>query len=88
MNGIYKEQALHDVVELIRECQSNLNRPILVAIDGGSGAGKSTLAATIAEQFDAAIIPLDDFFSAHIPDQQWQPSLPRNAYSTSSIGKG
>jgi len=36
-----------------------------------SGAGKSTLAALIEDEIDAALIPLDDFFSADIPDSQW-----------------
>lgn len=44
---------------------------IVVALDGGSGAGKSTLASLIENELDTALIPLDDFFSAHIPDNQW-----------------
>jgi len=32
---------------------------------------KSTLAALIEDEIDAALIPLDDFFSADIPDSQW-----------------
>ena len=55
----------------IERLLSNHNRPVVVALDGGSGAGKSTLAAWIAERFDVALIPLDDFFAAHIPDRQW-----------------
>jgi len=29
------------------------------------------LAALIEDEIDAALIPLDDFFSADIPDSQW-----------------
>lgn len=50
--------------------------PICVALDGASGAGKSTLANAVvlnavAGQIDLALIPLDDFFSANIPDSAW-----------------
>ena len=47
--------------------------PICVALDGASGAGKSTLAACVADVFASALalIPLDDFFSATIPDSAW-----------------
>ena len=43
----------------------------MVAIDGASGAGKSTIASMIATELDAAVIPLDDFFAANIPDHKW-----------------
>lgn len=55
----------------IRELQSTHQRPVVVAIDGGSGSGKSTLAAILAEKLRAALIPMDDFYAAHIPDQDW-----------------
>jgi uridine kinase len=45
--------------------------PMVVAIDGGSGSGKSTLASMVADELGAVLIPLDDFFSAEIPDSQW-----------------
>jgi len=47
--------------------------PICVALDGASGAGKSTLAACVADVFASALalIPLDDFFAANIPDNAW-----------------
>ena len=45
--------------------------PIVVALDGGSGAGKSTLASLIASKVETAVIPVDDFFSAHILENQW-----------------
>jgi uridine kinase len=59
------------VVEAIRRSQSRQPGPLTVALDGGSGAGKSTLASFIDSQFDVALIPLDDFFSADISDSQW-----------------
>jgi uridine kinase len=46
--------------------------PVLIALDGGSGAGKSTLATLLERQMDAVVVPLDDFFAAHIPDWQWE----------------
>jgi uridine kinase len=42
-----------------------------VAIDGASGSGKSTIAQVFVGKLQAVIIPLDDFFSANIPDTQW-----------------
>ncbi len=45
--------------------------PVLIALDGGSGAGKSTLAAMVEREIDAVVVPLDDFFAAHIPDWEW-----------------
>jgi len=50
--------------------------PICVALDGASGTGKSTLANAvagrcIARELDLALIPLDDFFAADIPDSAW-----------------
>jgi para-aminobenzoate synthetase len=55
----------------IRDLLARKGPPVVVALDGGSGAGKSTIAAMIAKGTDAALIPLDDFFSADIPDSQW-----------------
>jgi len=60
-----------EVIAKIGQMLSSHNRPVVVAVDGGSGAGKSTLAFLIQRELDAALIPLDDFFSADIPDHQW-----------------
>ena len=46
-------------------------RPVVIAIDGGSGSGKSTFSESLAKELDAAWLPMDDFFSAHIPDHHW-----------------
>jgi len=35
---------------------------LIIAIDGRSGSGKSTLAEYLAEQFDANVFHMDDFF--------------------------
>ena len=60
------------VIAEIQQLLSGYNRSIVVAIDGGSGAGKSTLAFLIQSKLDTALISLDDFFSADIPDRQWE----------------
>jgi uridine kinase len=59
------------IVAEIKRLLSGRGGPIVVALDGGSGAAKSTLAALIESELDAASIPLDDFYSADIPDDQW-----------------
>ena len=58
------------LVEIERRTQHQ-QTPVLVAVDGGSGAGKSTLAAMLGREIDAVVVPLDDFFAAHIPDWEW-----------------
>lgn len=59
------------VIAEIRRLLSRQPGPIVVALDGGSGAGKSTLASLIENGLDAALIQMDDFFAADIPDHRW-----------------
>lgn len=59
---------------LLPEIQKQISQrklPIVIALDGGSGAGKSTIVKLFREHLNAAVIPLDDFFSAHIPHEEW-----------------
>ena len=58
------------LVEIERLAQKRQS-PLLVALDGGSGAAKSTLAAMLQQKIDAVVVPLDDFYAAHIPDWEW-----------------
>jgi para-aminobenzoate synthetase len=69
--GDYLLRERREVIAEIRKLLSNHSRPVVVAVDGGSGAGKSTLASLVHSQLDTALIPLDDFFSAAISDQEW-----------------
>ena len=60
--------------EIIAQIQRRLTSkkaPVVVALDGGSGAGKSSVASIIEDEICTAVIPLDDFFSADIPDNEW-----------------
>jgi uridine kinase len=59
------------IIERLQNLWSRKQGPIVIALDGGSGAGKSTLASIIKDELDIALIPLDDFFSADIPDDEW-----------------
>jgi chloramphenicol 3-O-phosphotransferase len=59
------------VITKIQRLQSRHKGSIVVTLDGRSGAGKSTLASLIQNEVDTALIPLDDFFTADIPDRQW-----------------
>ena len=65
------DQARRAIVEKILSLLAEKGSAIVVALDGGSGAGKSTLAAMIEKELDTALIPLDDFFVANIPDHKW-----------------
>jgi uridine kinase len=64
-------QAREKIHAEIQRLRLSRPAPVVVALDGPSGAGKSTLAGMLADDFQAAWIPLDDFFSAEIPDPQW-----------------
>ena len=64
-------EACSEILSEIRRLKANHPTPIVVALDGGSGAGKSTLASLIEKATDAALIQVDDFFTADIPDAEW-----------------
>ena len=42
-----------------------------MSLDGRSGSGKSTLASLVAGETDAVVLPVDDFYSAHISNAEW-----------------
>jgi uridine kinase len=62
----------HKIITGIRNKAISSKIPIIVAIDGCSGSGKTTIANQIKSELNAVIIPLDDFFSANIPDSKWE----------------
>jgi uridine kinase len=64
-------ETIERILWAIRELISSSELPVVVAIDGGSGAGKSTISEMIQAEFDAALVHLDDFYSASIPDSKW-----------------
>jgi uridine kinase len=68
--------AARHVIGEVQLRQRGIDRPVLLAIDGGSGAGKSTLALLIAAELDAAYIASDDFFAANITDEGWAQRSP------------
>ena len=53
-----------DLLELIAMAQARQKEAgrAIVALDGDCGAGKTTLAGLMAPLFEAAILPMDDFF--------------------------
>src|SRR3989344_1896451 len=53
---------LEKVISRIDELMKQLNRPILVALDGRSGTGKSIIAKKIAERLGGIEIISDDFW--------------------------
>ena len=64
-------EACARIVEVVRQSDAAGRAPLVVAFDGRSGAGKSTLASQVAEETGAAVVLLDDFFAASIPDADW-----------------
>jgi para-aminobenzoate synthetase len=64
-------ETIERIISAIRQLISSSDMPVVVAIDGGSGAGKSTISEMIQAEFDAALVHLDDFYSASIPDAKW-----------------
>ena len=59
------------IVEVVIRSTASGQVPLVVAIDGRSGTGKSTLASRVAKETDAAVVLLDDFFAASIPNADW-----------------
>lgn len=49
------------LLEIINN-KSLMTESFIIAIDGKAGAGKTTLAHDLAEELNAPIIPMDDFF--------------------------
>lgn len=59
------------IMAMVRKATASGQVPLVVAFDGRSGTGKSTLAFLVAEEADAAVVSLDDFFVASIPNADW-----------------
>jgi uridine kinase len=73
-------EACSQILTAINRVSQTRHSPILVAIDGGSGAGKSALASMLEQKIDSVVVQLDDFFSANIPDWEWDVrSIPERA---------
>ena len=43
----------------------------MIGLDGRSGVGKTTLAAQVAQEVEAAVVPMDDFFAGFLPHAAW-----------------
>lgn len=66
------ERVLSTIAALLRD----VDRPVLVALDGRSGAGKSSIAATIAQRLEGVAITADDFWVGGSNDE-WDTRSPR-----------
>jgi uridine kinase len=62
------EQIIFREIERLR---INVQRPLVVAMDGGSGAGKTTIARRFTRLTEVASVPLDDFYQTVIPESEW-----------------
>ena len=59
------------VIDAVARCSVAAKAPLVVSLDGRSGSGKSTLASLVAEKADTVVLPVDDFYSAHISNAEW-----------------
>lgn len=64
-------QASATVIDAVARCSMAARAPLVVSLDGRSGSGKSTLASLVAVETDAVVLPVDDFYSAHVSDAEW-----------------
>lgn len=55
------EQHVQTILRSIKQTDPP-KRPYIIAIDGRCGAGKSTIAARLAEELNATLFHMDDFF--------------------------
>ena len=62
------EQIIFQGIEHLR---TKVQRPVVVALDGGSGAGKTTIAERLMRLTEVALVPLDDFYQTVIPESEW-----------------
>lgn len=69
-------EACAAITKLVTRSVASGQVPLVVAFDGRSGAGKSTLASRVAEAVGAAVVLLDDFFAASIPNAEWDRMTP------------
>jgi para-aminobenzoate synthetase len=63
--------SIHTLIEILENKAAKNEAPLIIALDGKSGSGKSTIADALHRHLDSAKLPLDDFFSATIPDREW-----------------
>ena len=63
--------ACDSVLKAVSQRAPTIQTPIVVGIDGRSGVGKSTLASMLSHRVEAAVVQIDDFFAATIPDTEW-----------------
>ncbi len=64
-------QACTTVIEAVELSKIAGRTPLVVSLDGRSGSGKSTLASLVAGETDVVVVPVDDFYSAHISNAEW-----------------
>jgi len=65
------KQTEDTVIQQIKHVSAQLERPVIIALDGGSGSGKSTIANRLRQLCELTIVPLDDFYQRSIPESEW-----------------
>src|SRR5437867_5602277 len=62
------EQIIFQAIEHLR---TKVQRPLVIALDGGSGSGKTTIAGRLLRVAKIALVPLDDFYQTVTPESEW-----------------
>ncbi|HUD06448.1 MAG TPA: hypothetical protein VMR34_01030 [Candidatus Saccharimonadales bacterium] len=73
-----------NISELLNSKRPKAGKTKFIAIDGHGGAGKSTLANMLSKQFNAQLVPIDDFASWDNSD--WWPQVIKNIFEPISGG--
>lgn len=56
------ETEIQEIIHCVDDLRTQGVNPVVIAIDGMAASGKTTLSALLAEQLDAAVVHMDDFF--------------------------
>jgi uridine kinase len=70
------EHELRPILDAVDRTRAQVNRPILIALDGRSGVGKSTLANTLVDLVDDGRLIVGDDFYAGGTDEEWAARTP------------
>lgn len=59
------------IVDAVEPLVPPSETPVVVGIDGRSGVGKTSLASLLAQDLEAVVVPMDDFYGGFLPYPAW-----------------